>query len=101
MRYASLIALAAPLFVAFSANAAQWPAGAKEEFTSQCVTSAKANVPAEKAETYCGCAAEKVGMEFSSAEIQAMQDKKGTDVTPEMKERLGKASNSCLHYLNP
>ncbi|MCQ4272116.1 hypothetical protein NA655_13895 [Pseudomonas kuykendallii] len=101
MRYARLIAFAAPLFVAFSATAAQWPAGAKEEFTNQCVTSAKANVPAAKAEAYCGCAAEKVGMEFSTAEIEAMQNKKGSDVTPEMKERLGKASTSCLHYLNP
>lgn len=101
MRYAPLIACFVPLALALSAHAGQWPAGAKEQFTQQCVDGAKANVPASKALAYCDCAAEQVGNEFTTEELASMQGKPASTISPATRERLGKASTRCLAKLNP
>jgi len=101
MRYSSLIALFAPLAFALPAAAANWPDGAREQFLAECVGGAQGNVDAAKAKAYCTCAADEVGKEFSQSELEELHAKRGMDISPEVRNRLAKASNACLTYLNP
>lgn len=101
MRYSSLIALFAPLAFALPAAAANWPDGARDQFLSECVSGAQNNVSADKAKAYCGCAADEVGKEFNETELQELHAKRGADITPDVRDRLAKASNACLTHLNP
>ncbi len=88
-RYA--IALLAPLMFTLPA-AAEWPSNARQGFMAECVEGAIVDQPAEKAQAFCQCAADKVGREFSANELEAMAD---GNIDEDVQHRLRQASESC------
>lgn len=94
MNYRHLIVFFLPLAFALPALAAEpWPAGAKASFVNECVAGAPEGHDMNNLKAYCECAAEKVGGEFSEAEMQAMASQSTPDAA--MQQRLIKASASC------
>ena len=66
------LALALP----FAAQAAEWPAGAKEEYMTQCQVAAKQQgVNDNTALAHCTCGAKVIQEKFSTAEINQLNDK--------------------------
>ncbi|AOE82928.1 hypothetical protein [Pseudomonas sp. TCU-HL1] len=99
MRYPTLIALFVPVLIGLPAVAAEWPSGERDRFIQDCKTSAQANIAADKLQRYCGCAADRVSVEFSSAELAALKSQK-TPLPEQTHQRLIKVSQSCLSQLN-
>lgn len=89
---ARLIAACAPLVVSFPA-AADWPAGAKNQFTDECIASAQSGHSKAQLQAYCECAATKVSSEFSEAELRELGRQASPD--PALRQRLIDASSSC------
>ncbi|MDH4873798.1 hypothetical protein [Pseudomonas sp. BN515] len=99
MRYTTLIALFVPMLIGLPAVAGEWPTGEREHFMQECKTSAQANVPVDKLQRYCSCAADGVSSEFSGAELEALKTQK-TPLPEQTHQRLIKVSQSCLSQLN-
>ncbi|MGA6105730.1 hypothetical protein ABS648_02600 [Pseudomonas solani] len=99
MRYPYLLALAAPLLVSLSANAAEWAPGERDHFVKECAAGAQAQVSPDKLQKYCGCAADKVSAEFSQAELNELKAQK-TPLPKATHERLLSVTNQCLPQLN-
>ncbi|QEY60893.1 hypothetical protein FXN65_02080 [Metapseudomonas lalkuanensis] len=99
MRYPNLIALFVPMLIGLPAAAGEWPTGEREHFIQECKTSAQANVPVDKLQRYCSCAADGVSSEFSGAELEALKAQK-TPLPEQTHQRLIKVSQSCLSQLN-
>lgn len=76
MRFQSLFPLAACLAFALplSAHAGDWPAGAKEQFVSQCENAAKTRVDAKTAKDHCSCSEKAISNKLSTAEIKQVTD---------------------------
>ncbi len=89
---ARLFAACAPLLVSFPA-AADWPAGAKSQFTEECIASAQSSHSQAQLRAYCECAATKVSSEFSEAELRELGRQASPD--PALRQRLIDASSSC------
>ncbi|MBF0675078.1 MULTISPECIES: hypothetical protein [unclassified Pseudomonas] len=98
MRAMSLTALFIPLLFSAPLMAGEWPAGAKNQFISECQSSATAGTPPAKSKAYCSCAADRVSDEFSDEEIKQLQGQSALDATT--RERLGRAASACLSHLN-
>ena len=96
MKTRHLIALLAPLAFILPA-AADWPAGAKDQFTQECVASAQVEHSAAQAQAFCDCAANEVASEFSNSELEQMGQQQQMD--PETQERLINASARCENQL--
>lgn len=99
MRYTHLLAVAATLSVSLSAAAAQWGPGERERFVQDCAAGAQAQVAGDKLQKYCGCAADKVGAEFSQTELDELKNQT-TPLPKPTHERLIKVTNQCLAHLN-
>lgn len=99
MRYPTLIALFIPVIVSLPALAADWPSGERDHFIQECKTSAQANVPVDKLQRYCSCAADRVSSEFSTSELETLKTQK-TPLPEQTHQRLIKVSQSCLSQLN-
>ena len=99
MRYPKLIVLFVPMLIGLPAIAGDWPAGEREQFVDDCVNGAQASVPKDRLQRYCACAADKVGSEFSTAELDAMKAQK-TPLPQTVHQRLMRASKNCLSQLN-
>lgn len=95
MKYRHLIAFLTPL--AFAVPAMAWSDDARDRFTQECVMAVEAEHGANKARSYCDCAADNVSQEFSEEELEAMGVQAGID--PAVEERLVAASSSCLDQL--
>jgi hypothetical protein len=89
---ARLFAACAPLVVSF-AVAADWPAGAKTQFTDECIASAQGSHSQAQLRAYCECAATEVSSEFSEAELRELGRQSSPD--PALRQRLIDASSSC------
>ncbi len=100
MRPLSLLALCAPLLAALPVHAAEWPSGARASFVKECLASAESNVPHDKLQNYCDCAADTIGRDLSEAEIREVATLK-TPLPPKTHERLLAVSKRCLSHLNP
>lgn len=92
-RYA--IALLAPLMFTLPASA-EWPSNARQGFMAECVEGAITDHPADKAQAFCQCAADKVGREFDSSELEAMAE---GNMNQDIQHRLRQASESCSNEL--
>ena len=99
MRYTTLIAVFAFVLTGLPAVAGEWPTGEREHFIQECKTSAQANIPVDKLQRYCSCAADRVSSEFSGAELEALKTQK-TPLPDKTNQRLIKVSQSCLSQLN-
>ncbi|MCY1210929.1 hypothetical protein D9M68_300640 [compost metagenome] len=99
MRYTTLIAVFAFVLTGLPAVAGEWPTGEREHFIQECKTSAQANIPVDKLQRYCSCAADRVSSEFSGAELEALKTQK-TPLPDQTNQRLIKVSQSCLSQLN-
>ena len=93
---AQLLAACVPLLVSFSA-AADWPAGAKNQFTEECIASAQGSHSQAQLRAYCECAATQVSSEFSEAELRELGQQASPD--PALRQRLIDASSSCEVHL--
>ncbi|MFC0711209.1 hypothetical protein [Azorhizophilus paspali] len=98
MRSLSLSVFLLTLAGVLPAVAGEWPSGAREAFVRDCLASAKARQEEGAARRYCECSADRVAVEFSSAELRELQGAK--QVPAPMHERLLKTSTGCLSQLN-
>ena len=92
MKTRILLALVAPLAFALPA-VADWPAGAKDQFTTECIASARTDHSRDQAKAFCDCAADEVAQEFSQSELEQMGQQQQLD--PAVQERLINASVRC------
>lgn len=99
MRYTTLIAFFVSVLIGLPALAGEWPTGEREHFIQECRTSAQANIPVDKLQRYCNCAADRVSSEFSGAELEVLKTQK-TPLPEQIQQRLIKVSQSCLSQLN-
>ena len=85
MRKIRLLAFAAPLalLLPLSAQADNWPAGAKKDYMKDCVAAASQSVDAKTAQQHCACGADKLSEKFTSAEITQLISTLA-EVTPSM-----------------
>jgi len=76
MRLKYLLPIAASLaaLLPLSASAGEWPAGAKQEYMTQCQAAAKQQVDAATAEKHCSCGANVIEKKFTTAEIKQLSD---------------------------
>ncbi|WP_294732655.1 hypothetical protein [uncultured Pseudomonas sp.] len=97
MRFTSTFALAASLtFMSLGAHAAapsNWPAGARDSFIKDCTASASQSVDAQTAKDHCGCGADKINAELSTAEIKELMTNQNAD--PALKNKAVAAISSC------
>lgn len=76
MRLIRLIALASPLIMLLPLSAqAAWPAGVRESYMKDCVSSASKSVDQKSAETLCACGANKLNEKFTTTEISELMSK--------------------------
>ena len=77
MRMIHALIFAAPLalLLPMTAQADNWPAGAKKDYMKDCVAAASQSVDAKTAEQHCACGAEKISEKFSTAEIKQLMSK--------------------------
>ncbi|MBT8769311.1 hypothetical protein [Metapseudomonas boanensis] len=99
MRYRKLIVLFVSMLIGLPAVAGDWPAGERERFVEDCVNGAQAEVPADTLRRYCACAADKVGSESSTVELEAMKAQKAP-LPQATHQRVMRAAQSCLSQLN-
>ncbi len=92
MKTRILLALVAPLAFALPA-VADWPAGAKDQFTTECVASARTDHSRDQAKAFCDCAADEVAKEFSQSELEEMGQQQQVDAATQ--QRLINASTAC------
>lgn len=97
MNYRHLLALFTPLILALPASAAEWPAGAKNEFVRSCVASAQSRDSPAQLRAYCECAATRVSREFSEADMQAINSQ---SPDPALQGRLIEVSSNCTSQLD-
>nr|WP_298145624.1 hypothetical protein [uncultured Pseudomonas sp.] len=90
------IAACAPLLLSLPA-AADWPEGAKNQFTEECIASAQGSHSQAQLRAYCECAATQVSSEFSEAELRELGQQASPD--PALRQRLVDASSSCETHL--
>jgi len=68
------------------ANAGEWPAGAQQEFVSQCEQAATQKVGADKAKSVCACSDKAVTSKLSTAELeQVANSQNGVDAALQKK----------------
>lgn len=90
MRNRQLLVLATSL--AFTLPAiADWPSGARNGFVAECIENAQASHDAQKAKTFCECAADEASNEFNQAELEQMSQ----GMNGEMEQRLIESARSC------
>lgn len=95
MRLLTLVPLAATLalLTPLAAEAA-WPPGAKQQYMSDCVATAKQDVDSSKASKHCTCGADVIEKKFSTEEIQQLMST-NPPPTVELRDRLTDAVNVC------
>ncbi|ATP49639.1 MULTISPECIES: hypothetical protein [unclassified Pseudomonas] len=82
MRFPSLLALsvAGALLLPVAANAGSFPAGAKQNYMSQCIEAATAQgLDAKAAQQHCSCGATAIEKNFSDEQIKDLDSKDGVD----------------------
>ncbi|MCO6060324.1 hypothetical protein NG726_27160 [Pseudomonas sp. MOB-449] len=89
-RFFGVLALQACAFIAV---AGEWPAGGAEKFSQECVTSAAAQVPPDKAVAYCKCSTGMMQEAFTSQQLVAVTD--GRKPTADELTVLTDISRSC------
>ena len=96
MRLTHLLALVAPLafLLPLSAQADNWPAGAKEAYMKDCTAAASQSVDQKTAQQHCACGAEKISEKFSTAEIKQLMSKT-TQPSAELRTRALDAIQAC------
>ena len=96
MRKIRLLAFAAPLamLLPLTAQADNWPAGAKKDYMKDCVAAASQSVDAKTAEQHCACGAEKLSEKFSTAEIKQLMSKT-TQPSAELRTKALDAIHAC------
>ena len=96
MRMIHALVFAAPLalLLPLSAQADNWPAGAKKDYMKDCVAAASQSVDAKTAEQHCACGAEKISEKFSTAEIKQLMSKT-TQPSAELRTKALDAIQAC------
>ena len=95
MRVSTLLSAALPLALLAPLTAqAQWPAGAREQYMSDCVATATQSVSTERATAHCACGAEVIDKKFSTEEIQQLMSK-APPPTVTLRDRLQKEVAVC------
>ena len=96
MRMIHALFFAAPLalLLPLSAQADNWPAGAKKDYMKDCVAAASQSVDAKTAEQHCACGAEKLSEKFSTAEIKQLMSKT-TQPSAELRTKALDAIQAC------
>lgn len=90
-----LLAIAAlPLVAMPFAVQAEWPAGARDAYMNECMATASQNVDTSQAEKHCLCGADVIEKEFSSEEINALNDRQ-TPPSADLRERLLLSVAAC------
>lgn len=95
MRLLALLPLTAALaaFAPMAANAA-WPPGAQQQYMNDCVATAQQSVDPAKAKAHCGCGAQVIEKQFTTAEITQLMST-NPPPTLELRQRLEKAVQVC------
>ncbi|MES2869559.1 MAG: hypothetical protein V4749_08310 [Pseudomonadota bacterium] len=77
MRMTHLLAFAAPLalLLPLSAQADNWPAGAKKEYMTDCVAAASKSTDVKTATQHCECGADKLDTTFTTSELKELMSK--------------------------
>lgn len=83
------IAAALPL-----AAHAEWPAGARDTYMSECLATASQNVDKTQAEKHCECGADVIEKNFSADEINALNNRE-TAPPAALRERLLQSVAVC------
>lgn len=73
---------------------AQWPEGARDQYMSDCVATAKQQVGSDKATRHCACGADVIESKFSTAEIQQLMSK-APPPKIELRDRLQREVEVC------
>ena len=96
MRMIHALIFAAPLalLLPMTAQADNWPAGAKKDYMKDCVAAASQSVDAKTAEQHCACGAEKISEKFSTAEIKQLMSKT-TQPSAELRTKALDAIQAC------
>ena len=96
MRTIRLLAFAAPLamLLPLTAQADNWPAGAKKDYMKDCVAAASQSVDVKTAQQHCACGAEKLSEKFSTAEITQLMSKT-TQPSAELRTKALDAIQAC------
>ena len=96
MRMIHALIFAAPLalLLPMTAQADNWPAGAKKDYMKDCVAAASQSVDAKTAEQHCACGAEKLSEKFSTAEIKQLMSKT-TQPSAELRTKALDAIQAC------
>ncbi|KMM79195.1 hypothetical protein [Pseudomonas deceptionensis] len=96
MRMIHALIFAAPLalLLPLTAQADNWPAGAKKDYMKDCVAAASQSVDAKTAEQHCACGAEKLSEKFSTAEIKQLMSKT-TQPSAELRTKALDAIQAC------
>ena len=96
MRMIHALIFAAPLalLLPLTAQADNWPAGAKKDYMKDCVAAASQSVDAKTAEQHCACGAEKISEKFSTAEIKQLMSKT-TQPSAELRTKALDAIQAC------
>ncbi|WP_300724547.1 hypothetical protein [Pseudomonas sp.] len=94
MRISRLFAFAAPLTLLIPlAQAAEWPAGTKQQYMTNCVAAASQSLDAKKATQHCECGAQQLSAQFSTAELKELMGK--TQPSPELRTKALNAILPC------
>ena len=96
MRMIHALIFAAPLalLLPMTAQADNWPAGAKKDYMKDCVAAASQSVDAKTAVQHCACGAEKISEKFSTAEIKQLMSKT-TQPSAELRTKALDAIQAC------
>ena len=96
MRMIHALIFAAPLalLLPMTAQADNWPAGAKKDYMKDCVAAASQSVDLKTAQQHCACGADKLSEKFSTAEIQQLMSKT-TQPSAELRTKALDAIQAC------
>ena len=96
MRMIHALIFAAPLalLLPMTAQADNWPAGAKKDYMKDCVAAASQSVDVKTAQQHCACGADKLSEKFSTAEIQQLMSKT-TQPSAELRTKALDAIQAC------
>ena len=96
MRMIHALVFAAPLalLLPLSAQADNWPAGAKKDYMKDCVAAASQTVDVKAAQQHCACGADKLSEKFSTAEIKQLMSKT-TQPSAELRTKALDAIQAC------